>query len=124
MTLQKVIFDSSFLMAVVERPTTWYEDMVDGIGRFEPVLLDCVRRELERMAAAQDKRARTARVGLDLASKFLGMPTGNARVDDEIVSAALTGKALVATTDADLARSLRAAHVRVVTLKSGRVALG
>ena len=64
----KVIFDSSFLMAVVERPTTWFEDMVDGIGKFEPVLLDCVRQELDKLAAGQGRRARTARASLDLAS--------------------------------------------------------
>ncbi|MDG6962113.1 MAG: hypothetical protein JRN71_06690 [Nitrososphaerota archaeon] len=44
-SLRKVIFDSSFLMAVVERPTTWFEDIVDNIGKFQPVLLDCVRDE-------------------------------------------------------------------------------
>jgi rRNA-processing protein FCF1 len=121
--LQKVIFDSSFLMAVVEEPTTWYEDIVEGLGSFEPVLLDCVRGELEKMAAAQDKRARVARVSLDLASEFSSAPCGRASVDDEIASAALSTKALVATTDSVLARSLQAAHVRVVSLKSGRVAL-
>lgn len=121
--MKKVIFDSSFLMAVVEKPTTWYEDIVDGIGKFEPVLLECVRGELEKMATAQDKRARAARVSLDLASNFARAPCGRAKVDDEIVSAALSAKAVVATADLELARSLRAAHVRVVSLKSGRVSL-
>ena len=123
MSLQRIIFDSSFLMAVVERPTTWYQDMVEGVGGFEPVLLDCVRGELEKMVAAQDKRARVARVSLDLASKFSRVPCGKASVDDEIVSAALSMKALVATIDAELARSLEAAHIRVVSLRSGRIAL-
>jgi len=123
-SLQKVIFDSSFLMAVVERPTTWYEDIVGGLGRFEPVLLDCVRGELEKMAAAQDKRARAASVSLDLASKFSRAPCGKGNVDDEIVSAALSAEALVATTDSELGHSLKAVHVRVVSLKSGRVAFG
>ena len=118
-----MIFDSSFLMAVVERPTTWYEDIVDAIGRFEPVQLDCVRAELEKLAAAQDRRARTARVSLDLASKFSKAPCGGTRVDDEIVSAALSERALVATADSGLARSLEAVHVRVISLRAGRVAL-
>ncbi|MDG7008078.1 MAG: hypothetical protein JRN06_07515 [Nitrososphaerota archaeon] len=121
--MQKVIFDSSFLMAVVERPTTWYEDIADTLGRFEPVLLDCVRAELEKLAATQGKKARTARVSLDLASRFSRGPCGRARVDDEIASAALSSKALVATADGELARSLRAAHVKVVSLRAGRVAL-
>ena len=121
--MEKVIFDSSFLMAVLERPTTWYEDITEGIGRFEPVLLDCVRGELEKLAAAKDKRGRAASFSLDLASRFSRAPCGKARVDDEIVSAALSMKALVATTDSELWRSLEAVHVRVITLRSGRVAL-
>jgi len=44
--LRKVVFDSSFLMAVVETPTTWYEDIVEKVGKFEPVILDCAKAEL------------------------------------------------------------------------------
>ena len=117
----KVIFDSSFLMAVVARPTTWFEDIVQGIGKFDPVLLDCTRSELEKLAAGQGGRARLARVSLDLASRFSSLPCGKSTVDDEIVSAALSAKAFVATVDGDLARTLRAAHVRVISLRGGRV---
>ena len=119
----KVIFDSSFLMAVVERPTTWFEDIVDLAGKFEPVLLDCVRAELEKLAEGQEKKSRVARVSLELASKFKGGACGNGSADDEIVSAALSTKAVVATVDGDLIRSLKAVRVRVVSLSSGRVAL-
>jgi rRNA-processing protein FCF1 len=121
--LQKIIFDSSFLMSVVETPTTWFEDIVDAIGRFQPLLPDCVKEELEKLAAGQGNRARTARVSLDLASKFSRIPCGEARVDDEIVSIALTNRAYVATTDAVLARSISAAHIRVISLRGGRVAI-
>lgn len=119
----KVIFDSSFLMALVESPTTWFEDIVEGVGKFEPVLLDCVREELERLASGQGKRARTARVSLDMASKFQRAPCGTSKADDEIVSAALGTGGLVATTDRELARSLKASHVGVISLRGGRVAL-
>jgi rRNA-processing protein FCF1 len=121
--LKKIIFDSSFLMAVVEEPTTWYEDIIEKVGKFEPILPDCVRDELERLAAAQDKKARAARVSLDLVSKFARRPCGSGNVDDEIVSVALSEKALVATIDSELARSLKALHVRLISLRSGRVSL-
>jgi rRNA-processing protein FCF1 len=121
--LKQVIFDSSFLMAVVERPTTWFEDMVDDIGKFQPVLPNCVETELEKMASGQGKKARTARVSLDLAAKFARTHCGGARVDDEIVSAALSSGAVVATVDADLTRMLKAARVKVVSLRSGRVSV-
>lgn len=121
--MERVIFDSSFLMAVVDNPTTWFEDIVDAVGSFEPVLLDCVRDELTKMADGQGSKARFARVSLDLASKFSHLPCGKSKVDDEIVSAALSAKALVATTDAELVRSLKASHIRVISLRRGRVAL-
>ena len=121
--MQKIIFDTSFLMAIVENPTTWFEDIVDVLGKFQPLLPDCVKGELEEMAAEQGNRARTARVSLELTSRFSRVPCGDARVDDEIVSAALSNQAIVATIDADLADTLRATHVRVISLRKGRVAL-
>ena len=121
--MQQVIFDSSFLMALAERPTTWFEDMVEALGRFEPVLPSCVRGELERLAAGEGKKARSARVALELSSKFAAERCGGASVDDEVVSAALTSGGMAATTDSQLLRSLKSAGVRVVTLRQGRVSL-
>jgi rRNA-processing protein FCF1 len=122
--LQEVIFDSSFLMAVVERPTTWFEDMVEGLGRFEPTTMECVEEELGRIASRQGRRARDARVAMELANRFGKLACGGAGVDEEIVSAAVARGAAVATTDAKLADSLRSLRVRVISLAGGRVALG
>jgi rRNA-processing protein FCF1 len=110
-------------MAVAENPTTWFEDIVAGVGKFEPVLLDCVRGELDSLATGEGKKARLARVSLDMASRFNGVPCGKAPVDDEIASAALSYPALVATADSGLAASLRASHVTVISLRKGRVNL-
>lgn len=121
--MQHVVFDSSFLMAVAEAPTPWVEDIIDAIGRYDAVIPECVRAELDGIARGSGKRARAARVGLEMASKFVLAPCGKARVDDEIASLALGMKAYVATVDADLAGSLRAAHVRVISLSGGRVSV-
>ena len=121
--MTKVIFDSSFLMAVVERPTTWFEDITEKTGRFEPVALECVLVELRRLASGHGRKGRAARVALGLAEGFSRVPSGGARTDEEIMSAALTMDATVATTDRDLARSLVARKVRVVGLRSSRVTL-
>ena len=121
--MQQVLFDSSFLMAVVENPTTWFEDMVDGLGKFEPVIPECVKSELEKLARGQGRKSRWARVSLGLAAGFRTFPCGWANVDDEIMSAALSRGAWVATTDSALMRTLKSAHTRVVTLHRGRVAL-
>jgi rRNA-processing protein FCF1 len=121
--LNPVIFDSSFLMAVSQKPTTWFEDMVGAIGRFDPVMLECVRRELERLAASSGARSRPARVALELGSMFQKAPCGGASVDDEITSAALGMKARVATADGKLATTLKSLRVGVITLRAGRVFL-
>jgi len=110
-------------MAVVETPTTWLEDIANRVGKFEPVLLECVSRELQRLASGKGGKSRTARVALDLSMQFDRLACGGARVDDEIISAASSEGALVATTDAELARAARAAHLGVITLRKGRVAL-
>ncbi len=119
----KVIFDSSFLMAVVERPTTWFEDITEQLGKPEPVVLDCVLVEMKRLASGEGKKARFARVALKLGEGFRREPCGGANPDDEIVSAALSEHAAVATTDRELTRNLKARHVKVVGLRSGRVAV-
>ena len=118
-----MIFDSSFLMAVADTPTTWFEDISARVGRFEPVLLECVGGELQRLASGKSGKSKIARVALDLSSQFVRTGCGSARVDDEIISAASTDGALVATTDAELARAARAAHLRVISLRKGRVTL-
>ena len=122
--MQKVLFDRSFRMPVGETPTTGYADVVAGVGRSQPELLSCEKEELERRASGQGKKSRSARGALDMASGFAGGRCGGAPVDDEIVSQALTARAYVATTDSELLRSLRGAHVKAVTLRGGRVSVG
>ncbi len=119
----KVIFDSSFLMAVVEHPTTWFEDITENLGKFQPVVLECVVEEMKRISSGEGRKARNARVALGLAEGFTIGPCGGGNTDAEIVSAALSMDAGVATADNDLVKELRARHVKVVGLSSGRVAL-
>ena len=121
--MREVIFDSSFLMAVVERPTTWFDDMTKALGRFRPILLECVAAELENLAAQKGRRARTARVALEITKNFDRAGCGEAEVDDEIISSALHRKAVVATADRSLARTLEGLHLQTAGLRSGRVNL-
>ncbi len=119
--MQKVVFDSSFLMAVVETPTTWYEDMVEKLGRFEPVVLDCVRDELTKVSHEETKRARYARLAMDLTKDFTGGRCGSLSVDDEIASYSRSAEALVASLDGRLLARLEKLKVGTISLRSGRV---
>jgi len=119
-----VAFDSSFLVAVMERPTPWSEDIVERVGAFTPVVLSSVRDELARLAAKGDKRGSFAALALALVEEgaFSLEPDGKGKPDDEIISFALREGAAVATLDAELVQRLRASRVRtVITLRGGRV---
>lgn len=121
-----VAFDSSFLMAVSEKPTSWFQDIQGGLGAFSPVVLASVLAELERLASRGDSKARLASVAVSLvqAGRFSVAPDGGGRPDDEMLSFALREGAAVATVDNDLASRLRASRVStVITLRGGRVAL-
>ena len=119
--MKEIIFDSSFLMAVAEHPTTWREDMTESFGSYAPLLLDCVRRELVNIEVTKKGKASMARVALELSKDFAMVPTAQMAADDEIVSSALQRGAAVATLDAKLTGTLRALHVQVIGLRSGRV---
>jgi len=119
-----VAFDSSFLLAVMERPTSWSQDIAERVGAFTPVVLASVRDELKRLAAKGDKRGRFAALAIQLLEegKFSLEQDGKGKPDDEIISFALREGAAVATIDSDLARRLRASRVQtVVSLRGGRV---
>lgn len=119
--MPEVIFDASFLMALAESPTTWYEDLTQALGKFDPLILDCVEAELEKIGSEDGRKARVARVALEMAKSFSRAACGGSDPDSELVSAALGRKASVATTDKALARTLSKLRVKVVGLRSGRV---
>jgi len=121
-----VAFDSSFLVAVMQHPTPWSEDMLEKVGAFTPVVLSSVRDELARLAGKGDKRGRFAALALKLIEEgtFSLEPDGRGRPDDEIISFALREGAAVATIDSELAERLRASRVQtVITLRGGRVSI-
>ena len=121
-----VAFDSSFLIAVMERPTTWSEDITDNLGAFTPVVLSSVRNELSRLAARGDKKGKFAALALELLRQgtFTLEPDGKGKPDDEIISFALREGAAVATLDSELAEMLRASRVTtIISLRGGRVSV-
>ncbi|MDV3278438.1 MAG: hypothetical protein LYZ69_08250 [Nitrososphaerales archaeon] len=118
-----VVFDSSFLMAVVERPTTWFEDMTQELGSFQPVALDCVLVELRTISGKEWRRSKVARVAEELAGSFRTERCEGGSVDDCVVGYARKSGAVVATVDKEMIVTLKRLKLEVVTLHRGRVAL-
>ena len=119
----RVLFDSSFLMAVAEKPTMWLDDIQQLLGSVQPTLISSTAKELSRMAAGQGRRSKSAALALELAKDFVVQPSGTGKVDDELVSSALSFHAAVATLDGELVKTLKARKVTVVGLRRGRVSL-
>ncbi|MDA4123698.1 MAG: hypothetical protein OK456_11015 [Thaumarchaeota archaeon] len=120
---RKVLFDSSFLIAVMERPTPWLQDIQEKLGGFEPVVIAPVYAELERLASGNSHAARFASLAKQLVDGgTLKLAGGEVdRADEELVSMALDEGAVVATVDSALIEQLEASGVRVIRLRGGRV---
>jgi rRNA-processing protein FCF1 len=119
--LQEVVFDSSFLLAIVQHPTTWYEDLVERIGAFQPIILGCVYDELERIANSNTRRGRFAGLAKDIAGDFKKVNCKRDSPDDEIISYSSANRARIATIDGDLISRVKALRMQLVTLRHGRV---
>jgi rRNA-processing protein FCF1 len=123
---RRVLFDSSFLIAVMEYPTPWLDDMLEKIGSFQPLVIQPVYDELTRLAEGKNRASRYASLAKEMVDRgelLLQKPNGSGMADDELISLALDEKALVATLDAELMEQLKALHIGVVTLSGGRVSL-
>ncbi len=121
--MRTVLFDSSFLMAIMEHPTTWFEDIIEGVGSFKPTVLDVVQQELAKVSKGTGKRSRFAALALELSSNFTAAKARSNRgdTDDELISYAKEKKAMVATIDGELMERLAALKVPIITLRKGRV---
>lgn len=120
----KVLFDSSFLIAVMEHPTPWLEDIAEKLGGFRPVVIGPVYQEIDKLASSKNRASRFASLARDLVARgdlVKEESAGHGRADDELISTALGSGALVATVDAQLLRQLKALGVRTITLAGGRV---
>ncbi|MDA4114533.1 MAG: hypothetical protein OK474_10850 [Thaumarchaeota archaeon] len=119
----KVFFDSSFLIAVMEDPTPWQDDILEKVGRFEPVVIEPVYDELSRLARGRTRKSRFASLAVRLVDegKIRLERSGGTHADEELVSCALRDGGKVATIDRDLIRQLKASHVEVLSLRGGRV---
>jgi len=120
----KVLFDSSFLIAVMEHPTSWLEDITEKVGGFRPVVIRPVYEEIERLASSRNRASRFASLAKEMVERgvlLVEESAGHGRTDDELISTALGSGAIVATVDAQLITQLKALRVRTITLAGGRV---
>jgi rRNA-processing protein FCF1 len=109
----------------MERPTSWQDDILEKIGRFEGVIIGPVQVELKRLVERKGREAGFARLALELVDDGTMKldSSGGIRADEELVSYALREGAAVATIDHALIKQLEASHIDVLSLSGGRVDL-
>lgn len=120
--MQKIVFDTSFLLSIVAKPTDWEDQLKDILGNYEGIVLLPVRRELELLASKKNKKSKIARVAL-LISKNFNFVEEAGKADEAIITYCMRNKAIAATTDNELRNTLMRNGVRVIVLSRGRLSI-
>ncbi|MEM0366932.1 MAG: PIN domain-containing protein [Candidatus Nitrosocaldus sp.] len=131
----RVLVDTSFLIAMANRPVRGIERLETNLGKVEFLIPDVVVRELERIAESVGvKRAKEARAALQIindarfrfsiidVSKHAEIRKGNSSsgrgaVDDLIVAHAESARCYVATLDKGMIKRLKGRCAGIVTLQ-------
>ena len=116
----KVIFDTSFMIYICEKPSSILEEMEEALGKVEPVLPSPVVEELKRIS----RRKKSAKTALKAAQDMEVVKTMGP-ADRAIVNLAKELKAPVATLDLELASLLRKEGITYFTVKDDHlIAIG
>ena len=125
--MNEVIFDTNFLMLLVEKPSNIVEDIFRIL---DPVVLEvpsCVMDELIRLSSSKHvKKSKIATLSIEIAKshmKVIEVSSGGS-VDDKIVTYA-RGKAnvFIATMDYELRKRLMRENLKCVTLSNNKIVL-
>ena len=117
-----VLLDTSILIFLVERPSTFLDELGGKMGNVEISVPDSVIGELKGLAGSRGVKAKKARLALSYAAGLRCLKHGG-EADDALVSLAQENGALVATLDRKLMSSLRRRGVLVATVKGDRLLL-
>jgi rRNA-processing protein FCF1 len=118
--MKEVVFDSSFLLSISEKPTDWERQFTEILGAYTPVILSSVEEELNVIASHKGKRAMMARAALEIAKKFKRFEI-KGKADATIVYYCDSFDAAAATTDKELAEKLIRKKKCVFSIKDGRI---
>ena len=115
-----VLLDTSILIYLVERPSSFLDQVGAQLGRADLCVLQPAVGELRSLAKTKGARGKRARAALSFAERLKVLP-GGGEADDAIVRAAVEEGAVVATLDRELIASLRRKGVPVATVSGDRL---
>jgi len=120
--LVEVICDTSFLIVLVSKPVKGRDQLEINLGKLQFVVPTVVIKELNKLvSSAGVKRAKEAKLALELANEFKVVQMGGIVADDLIVDYALKHRCFAATIDDGLKNKLLRNGINVITLSNNKL---
>jgi rRNA-processing protein FCF1 len=120
--LVEVICDTSFLIVLVSKPVKGMDQLEINLGKLQFVVPTVVIKELSKLASSAGvKRAKEAKLALELANEFKVVQMDGTVADDLIIDYALKHRCLAATIDDGLKNKLLRNGINVITLSNNKL---
>ncbi len=116
----KALLDTNMLLAIAQ----FKADVIGELRKhgYVPIILSCVKQELEKLALGRSKDAKAARVALELLEKHdFDYITKGGPVDSALLSVAKSEGWAVATNDAALIKKLKAQGIMAIRLRQKKM---
>jgi rRNA-processing protein FCF1 len=119
-----VLCDTSFLMVLVSKPISKFDEVERNIGKLNILVPTIVIEELNILQQkAGPKRAMTAKTAIEISkARFKAIEIVKSRhVDDAIIEYAIKHNCAIATIDTDLRKRLIKNKILVITISNNRL---
>lgn len=115
----KILIDTSFLLACVQKGEDLFYKVEEALKiPIEPIILENILKELERILMKKGKKSKEAKLALEIANKYNKIAYNeNVPTDEALLEIAFKNKYSVLTCDIKLKKKLREKKIPVIFLK-------
>ncbi|HIJ97884.1 TPA: PIN domain-containing protein [archaeon] len=120
MKTNKVVIDTNALIYAVQKKRDLFEDLTKYLGSFEIIVLERVKEELERKAAATGKTKANAKIAMEMLDKMriVEFEKAGKSTDDLIIDYAEENDAYVYTYDKKLKQKCNKKRLKLVRIEA------
>jgi rRNA-processing protein FCF1 len=115
----KILIDTSFLLACIQKGENLFYKLEEILKiPIEPIILENVLKELEKISMKKGKKSKEAKLALEIANKYKKISYNeNISTDEALLEIAFKNKYPVLTCDMKLKKKLRERKLPVIFLK-------
>ncbi len=115
----KILIDTSFLLACIQKGENLFYKLEEILKiPIEPIILENVLKELEKISMKRGKKSKEAKLALEIANKYKKISYNeNISTDEALLEIAFKNKYPVLTCDMKLKKKLRERKLPVIFLK-------